>query len=130
MLHSRALAPLPLTPPRARSRFAPWQADTQPTVRPPGGCPAYQPRRRARHALFSVCPVRGPRLIEDNFGVIVRLPHVPVHVHQGDDIVAPLGTPVVAPFAGYASVDDSLLGGMGVKVSGPRGFVFQAHLDS
>jgi murein DD-endopeptidase MepM/ murein hydrolase activator NlpD len=83
-----------------------------------------------RYGIFSVCPVRGPRLIEDNFGVIIRLPGVPVHVHQGDDIVAPLGTPVVAPFAGYASIDDSVLGGMGVKVTGRRGYVFQAHLES
>ena len=83
-----------------------------------------------RYGIFSVCPVRGPHLVENNFGVIVRLPHVPVHVHQGDDIVAAFGTPVVAPFGGYASIADSTLGGIGVKITGKLGYVFQAHLES
>ncbi len=84
----------------------------------------------ARYGVFQTCPVRGYHVVDDNFGVIVRIPHVPVHVHEGDDIIAYFGTPVVAPFAGVAVAAPNDLGGLAVKVYGARGYAYSAHLSS
>ena len=78
--------------------------------------------------IFRACPVPDYMTIYDNFGDIVRLPHVPVHVHQGNDIQAPLGARVVAPFDGYASTSRSKLGGIEVRVLGDQGYVYNAHI--
>jgi len=78
--------------------------------------------------IFRACPVPDYMTIYDNFGDIVRLPHVPVHVHQGNDIQAPLGARVVAPFDGYASMSRSDLGGVEVRVLGDQGYVYNAHI--
>jgi murein DD-endopeptidase MepM/ murein hydrolase activator NlpD len=80
--------------------------------------------------IFRTCPVRGWHSIADNFGITVRLPGVPVHRHEGNDILAYAGTPIVAPFDGYASASQSELGGLEVRVTGPRGYVYNAHLSS
>jgi len=82
----------------------------------------------ARYGVFHTCPVHGTHVVENNFGVIVRKPHVPVHVHQGNDIIAPMWTPIVAPFAGRAVPAPNDLGGLAVKVFGPTGYVYNAHL--
>ncbi len=81
-----------------------------------------------RAGIFRVCPVPAYQTIYDNFGDIVRLPHVPVHRHQGDDIQAPLGARIVAPFDGYASTSRSKLGGVEVRVFGADGYVYNAHI--
>ena len=81
-----------------------------------------------REGIFRVCPVPDYMTIYDNFGAIVRLPHVPVHVHQGNDIQAPLGARIVAPFDGYASTSRSKLGGVEVRVFGSAGYVYNAHI--
>ena len=97
---------------------------------------ALQARRRSidgwlsTWAVFRTCPIRGWHSIADNFGITVRLPGVPVHRHQGNDIVAYAGTPIVAPFDGYASASQSELGGLEVRVTGSRGYVYNAHLSS
>ena len=78
--------------------------------------------------ILRTCPVRGPVAIADNFGVVVRMPHVPVHIHQGNDMTAATGTPIVAPFAGTAVAAPNVLGGLAVKVYGERGYVYNAHL--
>ncbi len=83
----------------------------------------------ARWGVLQTCPVRGYHVVTDNFGVIVRIPHVPVHVHEGDDIMAYYGTPIVAPFAGTAVADPNRLGGLAVKVYGARGYAYNAHLS-
>ena len=82
-----------------------------------------------QYGLFHTCPVRGYHVVDDNFGVVVRIPHVPTHIHQGDDIAAYYGTPVVAPFAGTAVAAPNELGGLAVKVYGPLGYVYNAHLS-
>lgn len=93
-------------------------------------------RRRATTAwiaqwgIFQECPVNGPVTIADNFGVIVRKPDVPVHIHQGNDMTAATGTPIVAPFAGTAVAAPNGLGGMAVKVYGELGYVYNAHLSA
>ena len=79
---------------------------------------------------FQTCPVAGPNQVMDNFGVIVDLPEVPVHVHMGNDIMATAGTPIVAPFDGTASASSSVLGGIEVRVSGAEGYAYNAHLSA
>jgi murein DD-endopeptidase MepM/ murein hydrolase activator NlpD len=78
---------------------------------------------------FAVCPMGGPHAIADNFGDLRHEPGGGTHIHQGDDIMAASGTPILAPFDGVASVSHSALGGLGVYVHGEQGFVYNAHLS-
>lgn len=80
--------------------------------------------------VFKTCPVAGPHTVNNDFGMTVRMPGVPVHVHQGNDINASTGTPIVAPFDGRAVASPSGLGGMAVEVFGSAGFVYNAHLSA
>jgi murein DD-endopeptidase MepM/ murein hydrolase activator NlpD len=43
---------------------------------------------------------------------------------------APYGTPIRAPFDGIAVIATNLPGGLAVRVYGPRGFVYNAHLSA
>jgi murein DD-endopeptidase MepM/ murein hydrolase activator NlpD len=78
-------------------------------------------------AIFKACPVPDYTAIANNFGIMVRLPGVPVHRHMGDDVSAPYGSPILAPFDGYASSGSSELGGLEVRVQGELGYVYNAH---
>ena len=78
---------------------------------------------------FAVCPLGGPHAIADNFGDLRRDPKGGSHIHQGDDIMAAMGTPILAPFDGEASISHSRLGGLGVYVHGEYGYVYNAHLS-
>ena len=78
---------------------------------------------------LAVCPVGGPHAISDNFGAPRPEPGGGFHWHQGDDIMAASGTPILAPFDGVASVSHSFLGGLGVYIHGEYGFVYNAHLS-
>lgn len=82
------------------------------------------------YAIFRYCPVAGPVDVADNFGVLVDIPGVPKHIHQGNDMMAASGTPIVAPFDGTAVATGSELGGLSVDVYGPLGHVYNAHLSS
>jgi murein DD-endopeptidase MepM/ murein hydrolase activator NlpD len=75
---------------------------------------------------FLVCPVDEPRTVANDFGA----PRYGggFHVHQGNDILAPMGTPVRAPFTGTAEAGSSVQGGLAVKVFGATGYVYNAHL--
>lgn len=75
-----------------------------------------------------ICPVDPPHRFSDDFGA----PRYGggYHSHEGNDIFAPAGTPVRAPFAGIAVEAPSPLGGLGVRVEGPLGYVYNAHLSS
>ena len=84
----------------------------------------------AQWGILETCPVRGPVSIADDFGVVVRKPDVPVHIHQGNDMMAATGTPIVAPFAGTAVASPNVLGGLAVKVYGELGYVYNAHLSA
>ena len=79
------------------------------------------------YGIFHACPVRGPHIVNNDYGVIVRRPDVPVHVHRGNDITAAMWTPVVAPFSGIAVAAPNILGGLAVKVYGEGGYVYNAH---
>jgi murein DD-endopeptidase MepM/ murein hydrolase activator NlpD len=80
--------------------------------------------------ILQVCPVRGPVSIANNFGVVVRIPDVPVHIHQGNDMMAATSTPIVAPFDGTAVAAPNVYGGLAVKVYGALGYVYNAHLSA
>jgi murein DD-endopeptidase MepM/ murein hydrolase activator NlpD len=76
---------------------------------------------------FHVCPVDQPRAVYDGFGA----PRYAggYHPHAGNDIVAPPGTPIRAPFDGTARSSYNTLGGNAVYVYGPQGYVYNAHLS-
>ena len=74
----------------------------------------------------AVCPVDAPRSYSDDFGA----PRYAggFHPHAGNDILAPLGTPVRAPFPGTAVAGQDDLGGQSVTIYGAAGYVYNAHL--
>jgi murein DD-endopeptidase MepM/ murein hydrolase activator NlpD len=73
------------------------------------------------------CPVEQPRGFGDGFGA----PRYGggYHLHKGVDIVAPLGTSIVAPFDGFSYTSSNGLGGSVVFVVGRLGTVYNAHLS-
>lgn len=73
---------------------------------------------------FQVCPVDSPRAYSDDFGA----PRAG-HRHQGNDILAPRGTPIRAPFDGTFKANTSGMGGNQARVMGSLGYVFNAHLS-
>jgi murein DD-endopeptidase MepM/ murein hydrolase activator NlpD len=74
------------------------------------------------------CPVQGPHVVSDDFGA-PRWVDGKYHAHMGNDILAPYGTPIVAPFDGRAVASANSLGGVAVKVFGSAGYVYNAHLS-
>lgn len=74
---------------------------------------------------FFVCPVDQPRAYYSDFGV----PRPGGRTHQGNDIFAPTGTPIRAPFPGNAVDASNELGGLSVSVYGSAGYVYNAHLS-
>ena len=82
------------------------------------------------YGVFETCPVQGSISIADNFGIIREMPGTPRHVHMGDDVGAPTGAAIVAPFDGTAVASSSELGGSQVKVYGADGYVYNAHLSA
>jgi peptidoglycan hydrolase CwlO-like protein len=79
------------------------------------------------NGVFQVCPVGQPRAFGDDFGA----PRYAggYHLHAGNDILAPYGTPIYAPFDGTASDASNGLGGLSVYVHGEAGYVYNAHLS-
>ena len=76
---------------------------------------------------FYACPVDQPRAYINDFG----FPRVG-HTHQGNDIFAPYGTPIRAPFDGNAVEGSNGLGGLSVHVYASNGtgdYVYNAHLS-
>jgi murein DD-endopeptidase MepM/ murein hydrolase activator NlpD len=81
--------------------------------------------------IFRACPVQGLQAVANNFGYVVsKRPGVPSHIHQGDDIAAPYGASIIAPFDGTAVASADPLGGWAVKVYGIAGYVYNAHLSA
>jgi len=76
--------------------------------------------------VLHVCPVGLPHAVYDGFGA----PRYSggYHPHAGNDILAPQGTPIFAPFDGYAHASSNSLGGYAVYVDGANGYVYNAHL--
>jgi murein DD-endopeptidase MepM/ murein hydrolase activator NlpD len=85
----------------------------------------------ATYGIFKRCPVRGAVTYNAGFGVWVpKRPGTPAHVHQGIDMMAASGTPIVATFDGVAVASPNRLGGLAVKVYGDLGFTYNAHLSA
>jgi len=77
------------------------------------------------NAAIQVCPVAGPNAFVDSFG----WPR-DGHTHQGIDLIAPAGTPVVAAHPGVVSQSSSSSGGLQAYVRASSGtFTFYAHLS-
>ena len=75
---------------------------------------------------FYICPVQAKGYYSDDFGA----PRYAggYHPHEGNDIFAEFGSPIVAPFDGRAVTAANRLGGLAVKVFGRQGYVYNAHL--
>ena len=80
---------------------------------------------------FGACPLGGPHAISDSFGIMHHHSKKEggTHVHQGVDIAAAMGTPVIATFDGVAVQSSNSIGGQAVKVMGEFGFTYNAHLS-
>ncbi|HCP61397.1 MAG TPA: hypothetical protein DIU14_02860 [Actinobacteria bacterium] len=76
---------------------------------------------------FAVCPVDNPHGYSDSLGA----PRFGggYHLHAGNDIFAPAGTPIRATFSGVASNASNGIGGAAVIVTGADGFTYNAHLS-
>jgi murein DD-endopeptidase MepM/ murein hydrolase activator NlpD len=86
-----------------------------------------EPSRDTAKRPFVVCPVDRPREYTDDFGASRYVGGY--HTHTANDITAPEGTKVRAPFDGRAEESYNGLGGLTVKVYGRLGYVVHAHLS-
>ena len=74
-----------------------------------------------------ICPVQGPRAFTNDWGQ----PRSGGRRHQGNDILSPRGTPVVASVSGTVSPHNSGMGGISYYLRGDDGNTyFGTHLDS
>ncbi len=78
--------------------------------------------------VLQVCPVDEPHAYTDDWGAPRWAGGF--HLHQGNDVFAPYGTPIRAPFDGVAVMTANTLGGRAVTVYGKTGYVYNAHLSS
>jgi murein DD-endopeptidase MepM/ murein hydrolase activator NlpD len=73
-----------------------------------------------------ICPVQGPRAFSNDWGQ----PRSGGRRHQGNDILSPRGTPVVASVGGTVTDHNSSLGGLSYYLSGDDGNTyFGTHLS-
>ncbi|MBW3555415.1 MAG: M23 family metallopeptidase [Actinobacteria bacterium] len=73
-----------------------------------------------------ICPVQGPRAFSNDWGQ----PRSGGRTHQGNDILSPRGTPVVASVGGTVKHHNSSLGGLSYYLKGNDGHTyFGTHLQ-
>ena len=90
------------------------------------------PRRRRGSFIIGsgswICPVQGPRAFSDDYGDPRGGGR---RRHEGNDILSPRGTPVVASVSGVASRHPNRLGGLSYYLHGDDGNTYYgAHLES
>ncbi len=74
-----------------------------------------------------ICPVQGPRAFSNDYGAS----RGGGSSHQGNDILAPKGTPVVANVGGVVTQRSGAVSGLAYFLAGDDGNrYFGAHLDS
>ena len=77
---------------------------------------------------FSMCPVAGDVSYRDSFGE--RRTTGGYHPHSGNDVLAPIGRPIRAPFTGLVVPHiDTWFAGRSVGLVGAEGFARNAHLS-
>lgn len=87
---------------------------------------AAAPRGPIAQGLF-VCPVQGPVAFTDTWGA----PRSGGRSHKGVDMMAPRGTPVVAPVSGVVSHRGNSLGGLSFYLNGDNGHSYYGtHMQS
>lgn len=112
-------------------------ADPSPSGREPSSEPTAPPRAATTPTTRApapsvttadwVCPVQGPRAFSNDYGA----PRGGGARHQGNDILAPKGTPVVANVAGVVTQRTGAISGLAYFLAGDDGNrYFGAHLDS
>ncbi len=75
------------------------------------------------------CPVGDPHAYGDTFGILHVHPDWK-HIHKGNDIAAPMNTPVYAPFDGRVETGTEENAGKYVRLWGEEGYVTMLHLSS
>jgi murein DD-endopeptidase MepM/ murein hydrolase activator NlpD len=74
-----------------------------------------------------ICPVQGPVAFTDTWGAS----RSGGRVHKGVDMLAPMGTPTVAPVSGTVSHSGNSLGGLSWHLNGDNGhYYYGTHLSS
>jgi murein DD-endopeptidase MepM/ murein hydrolase activator NlpD len=112
-----AAASSPASPAAAPPSSATGDAPAPPPVLPDGAAPSGD----------WICPVQGPHAFSNDYGA----PRGGGYTHQGNDILAPRGTPVVASVDGEVRQRSGAVSGLAYYLDGDNGDqYFGAHLDS
>ena len=115
---------------RAREEAARAAAASRAVTRRGGSESPVREGRRSPGVVLGgdwVCPVQGPRAFTNDWGQ----PRSGGRRHQGNDILSPRGTPVVASVAGTVRPHRSTLGGASYYLRGEDGNTyFGTHLDT
>jgi murein DD-endopeptidase MepM/ murein hydrolase activator NlpD len=118
-----AVAPAPA--PAASPAATPSSGAPATNTPAPAPVPASPPPSNAGSGI--VCPVAGPHAFADTWGAA----RSGGRSHEGVDMMAPRGTPLVAVESGYAQFKTTNLGGNSVWVNGASGTrYFYAHLSA
>jgi len=85
-----------------------------------------KPNPGQRAGLFKACPVLGPFALVDTFGA----PRPGGRIHEGDDMQAARGTPILAAVPGVVRRVPNTLGGNAVILDSAPGYMYYAHLSA
>lgn len=112
------------TPPVTTAATA--EASPATTVPPPAPDTPAEPIVAAPSGGGMVCPVPGSAFI-DSYGA----PRPQGWAHQGVDMMAPSGTPIVAPVSGFVTHRGNSVGGLAFHLDGSDGrYYYGAHLSA